>query len=96
MHCTGLIAHVSQEMSLKCRDSVCPHFSNDFRQAWSGNMKLGKKLLFSNDLLRTVEALKPINNVFSVANASRQGQHSLAHSGYPNSAMFKYPCQVDM
>ena len=91
LDCIVLLGHISQEMSFKRRDSLCPHLSNDFMQACSRNMKPGR-MLFGDDLPKTIEALKATNRVITnvVFNASGalQSQRSLAPPGYLNSTMY--------
>ena len=61
---------VSQELLFKRRNSLCPYLSNDFKQACSRNMKLGK-MPFGDDLPKTIEALKAANKIVIILHTTK-------------------------
>ena len=60
----ALLGHVCTELSYKRRDALKPFLHQDFRLACARSRKPGK-LLFGNDLAKTLQELKTTNKLMT-------------------------------
>ena len=84
MDSVALLDHVCTELSCKRRDALKPFLHQDFRSACARSRKPGK-LLFGNDLAKTLQELKTTNKIM-INNSSdaRKYKRSTGHSRQEN------------
>lgn len=83
----ALLGHVCTELSYKRRDALKPFLYQDFRPACARSRKPGK-LLFGNDLVKTLQELKTTNKLMT--NNSSDARHYNRSSGHSKQENNKY------
>ncbi|XP_068752154.1 uncharacterized protein [Montipora capricornis] len=83
----ALLGHVCTELSYKRRDALKPFLHQDFRPACARSRKPGK-LLFGNDLAKTLQELKTTNKLMT--NNSSDARHYNRSSGHSKQENNKY------
>ena len=83
----ALLGHVCTELSYKRRDAVKPFLHQDFRSACARSGKQGK-LLFGNDLTKTLKELKTTNTI--MINNSSDATHYKRSTGHCKQENNKY------
>ena len=78
----ALLGHVCTELSYKRRDALKPFLHHDFRLACARTRKPGK-LLFGNDLTKTLQELRTTNKIMANSDA-RYYKRSTGHSKQDN------------
>ena len=71
----SLIVHVHKERSFKGRDAIRPYLNQEFKQACSRTLKPGK-LLFGEDLPKTLQELKTTNKLMSSVTPDNKKGHA--------------------
>ena len=83
----ALLGHVCTELSYKRRDALKPFLHQDFRLACARSRKPGK-LLFGNDLAKTLQELKTTNKLMT--NNSSDARNYKRSSGHSKQENNKY------
>ena len=71
----ALIGHVHKELSFKRRDAIHPYLNQEFKQVCSRTLKPGK-LLFGEDLPKTLQELKTTNKLMSSVTPDNKKGHA--------------------
>ena len=84
----ALLGHVCTELSCKGMDALKPFLHQDFRSACARSRKPGK-LLFGNDLAKTLQELKTTNKIMT--NNSSDARNYKRNTGHSKQDNIKNP-----